>query len=395
MAFERRVTIICSNMAQNCLGRSLLLGQLVRTWSEVRVIGVQTSETTWLPGETFGVPIEVYRLQNAFAYRAAAHWIRGRVEGSRVIVCKPKPTSLGLAILAGLKAQNILLDIDDWDVGFLDPPLSILDGILRFPRLVRGLLSPTAFNTYLGVQGTFGLVSLFPSRIVSNGWLEQKYGGEIVPHVRDTTVFDPGLFDREMLRRALSLSDRVWVAFIGTARRHKGIDDLISALGQIDGTPPPGLLLAGIDENRSEGREIVARGRALLGGDRVRVVGPFPFGDLPKWLSVIDIVCIPSLPGATSNGQIPAKLFDGLAMGKAIVISDANDTRNFGGDVLARFPAGDVAALANILKVLCADENRRTTLGVQARQFAVSSCNHDTARKVLLPLLDRVVPFTS
>ena len=42
---------------------------------------------------------------------------------------------------------------------------------------------------------------------VSNGELEARYGGVIVPHARDESVFDPARFDRAELRSRLGLRD--------------------------------------------------------------------------------------------------------------------------------------------------------------------------------------------
>lgn len=383
-----RVTIVCSNNSNNCLGRALLLGDLLRTAYDVAVVGIQSKQQAWEPGASFDVPVRSFPIRTAFQLPAASAWLREQVRGTRVIVCKPKPTSLGLALAAGVRPTRAILDVDDWDLGFGDAPNSDLELLQRAPYYLRGLVHPKRFNSYLGVRAAFGLVRLFPTRLVSNGWLGHRVGGHLLPHVRDSDVFDPGKVDGSQLRRSLALDARLWVGFIGTVRAHKGIEDLIAALGRLGGEFAPGLLLAGLDDAGSPAeRELLRVAEQTLGSARVRAAKRFPFSELPTWLTVPDIVCIPSRPGATSAGQIPAKMFDALMMAKPLVVSDAHDTSDVEPDAAVRFQAGNVADLARKLAELCGDAEQRARLSKRARAVAIARFDYAAARRVLLPLV--------
>jgi glycosyltransferase involved in cell wall biosynthesis len=383
-----RVTIVCSNNSNNCLGRALLLGDLLRTGYDVTVVGIQSRQQAWEPGASFDVPVRSFPIRTTFHLPAAIAWLRKEVRGARVIVCKPKPTSLGLALAAGVHPARAILDVDDWDLGFGDAPSSDLQLLQRAPYYLRGLLHPARFNSYLGVRAAFSLIPLFPIRLVSNGWLERKVGGHLLPHVRDSEVFDPSKVDGSELRRSLELDGRQWVGFIGTVRAHKGIEDLIAALARVGGERAPGLLLAGLDADASVAeRELLLSARQTLGPLRVRTVKRFPFSQLPTWLTVPDVICIPSRPGATSAGQIPAKMFDALMMAKPLVISDAHDTSDVEPDAALRFRAGDVSDLADKLAELCGDAEQRARLSQRARAVALARFDYAAARRVLLPLV--------
>jgi glycosyltransferase involved in cell wall biosynthesis len=387
-----RLTLVCPNLSENCLGRTLLLAELARPAYAVRVIGPQTTPEVWSPGESFDVPVVGRPLGGARDYPAVSRWLRQECEGSKILVCKPKPTSLGLALAARLPPKDVVLDVDDWDVGFSDAPRSKTDAVRGLPRRVRALLNPRKVNTYFGVQAMFQAVRLFPLRIVSNTWLDRRYGGVMIPHVRDTNVFDPARVDATALRAELDLSMRPWVGFLGTVRPHKGIATLVEALSGFRGAGAPGLLLAGIDLENPFAERLLRAANAALGAERVRAIPKFPFSELPRYLAAVDIVCIPSLPGTTSRGQIPAKLFDALAMGKPCIISDAHETSEMS-DALERYPAGNAAELSAILTHLVESAERRAELSARARAIAVDRFSFDKARSRLHELLDRARVF--
>lgn len=393
LSLKTRVTIICSNNGKNCLGRALLLGDLLLPSHDVVVLGVQTTAQSWEPGASFQVPVRSYPVASSLQFPGAAVWLRSQLRGSRVIVCKPKPTSMGLALAAGVRPSRAILDVDDWDLGFGDAPSSRTELLRRAPYYLRSLLHPARMNSYLGVRAAFDLVPLFPTRLVSNGWLQHRIGGHLLPHVRDCKLFDPDKQDVTSLRAELALGGRKWVGFIGTVRPHKGIEDLIAALASFSAIDAPGLLLAGLSSDEVGGEhQLVRFATEQLGVARVRAVPRFPFSELPRWLAIPDVLCIPSRPGATSAGQIPAKMFDALAMGRPLVVSNAHDTRDVDADAAIRFEAGNVVDLARKLQTLFADEQLRGDLAKRARAVALAHFDYDAGRRVLVPLMDSLEP---
>lgn len=383
-----RVALVCSNNSKNCLGRALLLADLLRSSHDVAVVGIQSTAHVWEPGASFQVPVRSYRVSSSLQFPAVISWLRQQLAGSKVIVCKPKPTSLGLALAAGVRPARALLDVDDWDLGFGDAPQSSRELLTRAPYYLRSLLHPRRFNSYLGVRLSFQLIPSFPQRLVSNGFLQRKVGGHLLPHVRDCDVFDPARHDGANRRRELVLGARPWVGFVGTIRAHKGIEDLISALARLSGSSAPGLLLAGLSDDDDGERKLVALASQTLGAERVRTVKRFPFAELPSWLAAPDVLCIPSRPGTTSAGQIPAKMFDALAMGKPLVISDAHDTSDVDADAALRFEAGNVEDLSQRLAQLCASSAERASLSARARAVALARFDYAAGRRVLAPLVD-------
>ena len=59
--------------------------------------------------------------------------------------------------------------------------------------------------------------------------------------------------------------------------------------------------------------------------DRVVVFPKIPFKELPEHLSAADILVIPQRDTTDTQGQIPAKLFDAMAMAKPVITTPLSD----------------------------------------------------------------------
>ena len=57
------------------------------------------------------------------------------------------------------------------------------------------------------------------------------------------------------------------------------------------------------------------------------LIDQIPFNDVPKYLSMADLVILPQRRIVQAMGQIPAKIFDAMAMAKPIIATDVSDLR--------------------------------------------------------------------
>jgi glycosyltransferase involved in cell wall biosynthesis len=95
----------------------------------------------------------------------------------------------------------------------------------------------------------------------------------------------------------------------------------------------------------------------------------------PEYLAACDILASPHVPNADGSPFFgsPTKLFEYMAMGKAIVASDLDQIGEVlrHGETAWMVPPADVAALADGMKRLVADPQLRTRLGAAARADVV------------------------
>jgi glycosyltransferase involved in cell wall biosynthesis len=379
-----RVVVVCSNVSNNCLGRALLLADLAKPFADVSVVGANLSrDPIWGPASGFDIPVEAVELRNVFGYVAAGRWLQRRLSGAKVIVSKPMPSSLGLARRAGVKDDQMLLDVDDWEIG-------LFSGAPRTRRL-WDLIRPGKVNSFPAIQRADASIGRCPHRSVSNTWLQKRYGGLLLPHVRDTDVLKPDAALREAARAELKMAGRFWVGFVGTIRKHKGVDDLLAAVKSL--SDDVGLYLAGVDERDEYTQKLLAQVRAELSPERLRLVPTFDFGRLPYFLGAADVLCIPSRASDAATGQIPAKLFDALAMGIPVLVSAVNDMAQIVDAAGQIFPAGDVPALAAGIRRYRDDAAFREACGAAARERALGRYSYRSASRELEQALGAVATF--
>jgi glycosyltransferase involved in cell wall biosynthesis len=373
-----KVSIICPDVSENCLGRAHVLARLLQPRYEAEIVGPRFGEGVWAPlADDDAVPVFSLPLPRYGVREAAAGWrrLRTRLDGDAVYVSKPFATSLWAARRTPRKDQALLLDIDDWEPGLLRQAQDGLSRRQKSGRFLQGLRSlhhRRPWNVAAGDR----MARRVEVRTVSNRFLQGRYGGTLIWHARDTDHFDPARVDAPEERRQHGLDGRFVVMFLGTPRSHKGLRELAEAVG---GLPSDAVLVvAGVGDG-PDGRAV----RAAMGQDpRVRLLPPMPFRQAPQVLAMADVVAIPQQVSPASAGQMPAKVFDAMAMGKPVVATPASDLP----EVLDRCGLvvdGSASALRDALGELHGDDGLRRRLGKAARQRCVESYSYVALRPVL------------
>src|SRR5262249_21995977 len=205
------------------------------------------------------------------------------------------------------------------------------------------------------------------------------FGGTLIPHVRDTEAWDPARYDRAAARAALGLGGEPVVMFLGTPRGHKGVDDLVEAVGVVG--KDTRLLVVGADTRGEAAR----RGAAQ---PWVRVLGEIPFDDVPRYLIAADVVAVPQRATTDTVGQVPAKIFDAMALARPIVSTAVSMIPEILEGCGVLVPPGDAVALRAALSRLLADPGGAAELGRRARERCAERYSFTAARAVLFPLID-------
>ncbi len=294
-----KVSVLAFDLSDNATGRADLLARLLAPRYEVEVVGPRFGDAVWRPAR-----------DGAVRYRAlpGARWPRfgamlpalaRLADGDVLFASKPRPTSFGVALLARRQRRRpLILDIDDWELGFF-----YRAGFWgRVGRLLN-LGNPNGLPwTWLAER----FVARADALTVASRFLADRFGGILVPHVRDTEAWAPERFDRAAARARLGVGDARVVMFLGTPRGHKGVEDLVEATAGLDAAR---LVLVGANADSAAARRWAARGH-------VKVVGEIPFDDVPRYLVAADVVAVPQRATTDTLGQVPAKLFDAMALGR-------------------------------------------------------------------------------
>lgn len=246
------------------------------------------------------------------------------ISGDVIYASKPLIQSFGVALINKIKTSKaVVLDIDDWELGFSK---EYYDSMPWLKKIIKFLRSPLNLGSYSYLLLMNKLIRFADVVTVSGNVLLSMYGGTLICHGRNIDQLDPQKFCRSELKKIYlpeKNNDAFVISFIGTLRPHKGLDDLIDALSLLK---HKGFLLmiVGIEDGDYV-RSLKNRIRNSGLSENVKYFPQQPFEKLPEFLSFTDLVVIPQRKRSSSYGQVPAKIFDAMAMAKPIISTDIPD----------------------------------------------------------------------
>ncbi len=370
-----KVSVLAADLSDNATGRADLLARLLSPRYEVEVVGPRFGADVWMPARDGAIAQRSVKVGRYPGFAQRIPSLLELADGDVLVASKPRPTSFGLGLLARSRRRRpLVLDIDDWEVGFFSRsgPWGRAGRALNFAN-------PNGLPWTWLVEK---LVSRADAVTVASRFLQRRFGGTLLPHVRDTDTWDPARYDRAAARARLGVGASKVVMFLGTPRGHKGVDDLVEAVGTLG--PDVVLALVGVDPARSGAPR-------WSGPSHVRVTGEIPFDDVPCYLIAADVVAVPQRSTTDTVGQVPAKLFDAMALGRPIVSTSVSMIPEILEGCGVVVEPGDVAALAGAIKRLLDDPGEASTLGRRARERCEARYSFRVARATLFPLLDRLI----
>jgi glycosyltransferase involved in cell wall biosynthesis len=372
------VSVLTFDLSDNATARADLLARLLAPRYRVHVVGPRFGRSLWGPARETGIEhreVEGVRYPR-FAGRLGA--VARLADGDILYASKPRPTSFGVALLSRARRRRpLVLDIDDWELGFF-----LRSGLWGTAGRALNFGNPNGLPwTWLMER----LVGRADALTVGSRFLERRFGGTLLPHVRDTEAWDPARFDRDAARAALGARGRRVVMFLGTPRGHKGVDDLVAAVPLLG----ENVLLAIVGVDLSS--EAARRWNAM---PNVRVFGEVAFDEAPRWLIGADVVAVPQRDTPDTIGQVPAKLFDAMALARPVVSTRVSMIPEILEGCGVVVPAGDVGALAAALRRLLDDPDEAAVLGRHARVRCEAHYSFRAARARLFPLFAQVAART-
>ena len=319
-ASRTRVTVITWDLGHNPLGRAYLLADVLRHDYDVELVGAhfpRFGDEVWEPLRNCSrVVIKSFPGGNFPEQYTRMEDIARQIEGDVIYVSKPRLPGLELAILAKLRRNRpVIVDVDDYEPGFFKNR-----GPLSLKQVKRKRHRPDFFCPHDETWTRYGesLIPMFEQVTVSNEELRKKFGGMVLPHIRDEHDFDPARYPREAIRAELGFTgaDRV-IVFAGTPRMHKGFTRIATALESLKRSDYKLLIV---------GSPVDGEARRFFAGikpGRVKVVPNVPFSDLPGYLCAGDLICLlQAEEQVTARFQMPGKFTDGLSMGIPVLATD-------------------------------------------------------------------------
>ncbi len=350
-----KVSVLCFDLSNNSFGRAVLLAQALSGFCDVEIVGPSRRGAIWFPLRQTSFPVKSFEWKRYPLFVPVVQRILKEIDGDVILASKLMPTSFGIGLLKKwVSGKPLIVDIDDWELGFFYHS--------GFWGRVGRLLNFSNPNGLPHAWLMERLARYADAVSVSNQFLQNKFGGVLVPHCRDTSILDPDRFDSEPTKEAWGMKGKKVLMFLGTPRPHKGVDDLRMALEKID-DPDAYLLIVGADDPTFFGG---AKWVAVR--ERVRVLPKIPFENLPEYLAAADILLVPQRQTTDSVGQMPAKLFDAMAMGKPIVSTRVSDIVEVLGDCGYLVDPGKPAQLSRAIQYILDHPEEARRKGQEARE---------------------------
>ncbi|MEW5899567.1 MAG: glycosyltransferase family 4 protein, partial [Bacillota bacterium] len=355
-----------------CMGRVYILAGMLRHCNyRVEIVGPMSGNGIWEPLAGIDIPVKAFKAANLPAFIRSLPDLCRSVEGDLIYAVKPLPTSFGAGLALKIRrGAPLVLDIDDWEKGFF---------LVQKPwkRFLKGLLKLGRPHSYFHAALMEKLIPLADALTVASSFLQRRHGGIIVPHARDTGFFKPGQKTRKPLPFIGELASKKIIMFLGTPRPHKGLEDLINAVKLLN-NPGIALIIIGAADN-SRSRQAKEAGIILLGKQ--------PFHTVPDLLAAADLVVLPQRAEPCAEAQVPAKVFDAMAMGKPVIATAVSDLPEILDGCGIIVPPGDPRALARQINLLLHNKELADALGQAAHRKCVEQYSWDAVSGTLNNLI--------
>ncbi len=367
---QASIILVSQDVSNNSYARAHVLAQMLSRYYDVEIVGPASRGVVWEPlADDASVKCTILSSIDCFRYI-----LNSRAQA--VYAVKPRVTSFGVPLLARLASHKpLVLDVDDWEWGF---------ALFYYGTLRRKLKSAARLTDANNIAYTWALERLASTAdgvSVASLFLQGLFGGTLIPHARDTARFDPSKFDSEQIKSDLGLAGRKVVLFLGTPMKHKGIAQLTEAIEGLKRDDVT-LLVVGATELQAS---------RLPDKQFVRTVGPQPFSAVPRFQAAADLVVLFQADIPAARGQVPAKLFDAMAMAKPIVASGVSDLPEILRDCGEIVRPGDVRSLAATMAGLLDDPTRAADLGRRARRRCIEKYSYDAVAPGLRDMVDGLI----
>lgn len=350
-----KVSVLCFDLSSNAFGRSWLLAKALSKFYDVEIVGPSRNGQIWAPMDQMDILVKKFTWRRYPGFFHITKIMLNAIEGDVILASKLMPTSFGIGLQKKISTNKpLILDIDDWELGFF-----YHSGFWGTLGRYLNISNPNGLPHVWRMERLVGKADMVS---VSNKFLQKKFGGTLLPHCRDTSILNPLKFDPNKIKEKIGLVGKKVLMFLGTPRPHKGIDDLLIALKN-NNDSNLSLAIIGVDNVHEFINKIDVSVR-----DRVVVLPKISFDKLPEYLSAADIVVIPQRRTSDSVGQMPAKLYDAMAMGKPIIATRVSDIAEVLADCGFLVNPGEPFKLAEIIRYVLGHPDEAYKKGVAARE---------------------------
>jgi len=378
-----KISLLISDLAHNCLLRTYVFGRILEKHYQVEIIGPDFGGGIWPPCDTREFAYKIVPGEQPLLSLSSWRKMLSFISGDVIYAFSPRVLSYGIGLLKKrCTGLSVVLDIHERQTAFAEDSCPRL-----IPRIKSALFTLDHHNNYLYALAMERLIKYADQITVGSSFLAQKYGGVRVPHGRDVNLFNPANYDRKSLREEWGYDSEKLIVFFGSPAPYKGFEDLIEAV-RLLGRPNLKVMLVGADRSLPYVRDLVENLSSTV-GDFLRIEGMQPFSDVPKFLSMADLVVLPQRPSPVTMAQIPAKILDAMAMAKPIISTAMSDIPEILEGCGIVVEPGNVGQIAGKIEYILEHEEEAVEMGRRAREKCAREYSWEAVEKILVEIFDR------
>ena len=368
-----KVSIVASDLSSSGAGRwgggvrpFLLAQALQQLGHQVEILGFANDSDGLVANSDF--PIKVIRKQTYPGFMGSARQLMGQIEGDVAIAYKLKPSSFGLLLLYRMRRKcPVILDIDDWELSWhggdswqypgsswqLCKDIIKPDGALRNP------------DHPLYLQWIEKFAARADAVTLHTQFLQSRFGGSYVPNGKDTTLFDPTLYDPQASRDRYGLSDYKVLMFPGAPRPYKGVEDVLEALDQMGRDDMRLVIVGGSPYDQYDDYLMKRWGKWIV------KLPKSSYAHMPNIVAAAHVIVVPQRDTPAALAQFPLKITDGMAMAKPVLATRVGDIPEILGDTGYLVDSESPTQIATQLDNIFQDLEAANKKGLQARKRCV------------------------
>lgn len=364
----KTISLVVSDLSGGGAIRAFLLGQVLRKLNyEIEVVGFQFGPEQYAIAPQ-NIPITSIPGENYPQFIKSAQQLWSKINGDIIYAIKPKPTSFGLSLLKHWATRRpLLLDMDDWEMSWYGgDDWQYRPSVKQFYQDLfkpNGQLKQPDHPLYL--KWIEKWVSHAQAITIDTQFLQQRFGGFYLPNGKDTDLFNPENYDPEISRHRYGLQDYRILMFPGAPRPHKGVEDILIALDQLN---EPDLKLVIVGGSPYDDYDDILKRRW---GRWIIQLPKCSIEMMPDVLAAAHLIVVPQRSTLTAMSQFPLKLTDGMAMAKPILSTTVGDIPDILGDAGYLVEPNSPPQLATEISRIFQDFSTANLKGKKAREKCV------------------------
>ncbi|MEH2274270.1 MAG: glycosyltransferase family 4 protein [Nostoc sp.] len=385
MKTKLKISLLVWNLSTNdgFIRAYLLKSAFQKLGYEVEILGFLFNKDIYaaIPSDT---KIFAIKGENYPKFFQAVNKLLKHIDGDIIYAIKPQIASFGVALLKSLCSRKpVILDIDDWELSWHGGDnwryCPTLKQLARDLLKSNGALRSPYHPLYVKWMESF--INHADAVTVHTKFLQQRFGGILIPNGKDTSLFDPARYNPDSSRSRYGLSEYRILMFPGAPRPYKGLEDVLIALDKIN-QPDLRLVIVGGSPYDNYDQQLQQRwGRWII------KLPNYPADAMPDIVAAAHIIVVPQRDTPETRAQFPLKLTDGMAMAKPVLSTRVGDIPEILGDTGYLVEPSCPEQIVKQIRLIFENFESANQRGIEARQRCVEQYSIEVMASRLAPLI--------